>query len=346
MSHLQEPDRLKRHFDAVVKAICDRRVIPFLGAGASVCERPPGVQWTPTESRILPNAKELTGHLASRFNYPKKELKELARVSQYAAITEGLGPLYEELQQIFNKDYQPTSLHHFLAALPAFFREKKIPTSKNQLRQRIVIVTTNYDDLLERAFDEAGEPYHKLVYMADAARYANNEAGPGSFLHWTPDGELSSIEKPNEYVGIEDYKGQQKIEQHPAVIVKIHGAVERDTPRNLYDQSASYVITEDHYIDYLTRTTDIATLLPQSTVAALRNSHFLFLGYSLRDWNLRVIWRRIWRDQQLNYKSWAVQVEPGILDELYWAKQDVDIFNMELADYVRALRQYMENYNV
>ncbi len=69
----------------------------------------------------------------------------------------------------------------------------------------------------------------------------------------------------------------------------------------------SFVITEDHYIDYLTRT-DISNLLPVTLAAKLRKSHFLFLGYSLRDWNLRVILHRIWGEQKLTYKSWAIQV--------------------------------------
>ena len=50
----------------------------------------------------------------------------------------------------------------------------------------------------------------------------------------------------------------------------------------------------------------------------LRRSHFLFLGYGMRDWNLRVILHRIWGEQRLKYKSWAIQrdpdrLEPGVL---------------------------------
>ena len=74
-----------------------------------------------------------------------------------------------------------------------------------------------------------------------------------------------------------------------SVILKIHGAVDRSSPDGEDD---SFVITEDHYIDYLTRT-DLANLVPITLAAKLRRSHFLFLGYSLRDWNLRVILHRI-----------------------------------------------------
>ena len=86
------------------------------------------------------------------------------------------------------------------------------------------------------------------------------------------------------------------------MIVKIHGAVDRSGA-----EDDSYVITEDHYIDYLTRS-DIASLLPVAVAAqAASVSHFLFLGYGMRDWNLRVILHRIWGAQTRNYASWAIQ---------------------------------------
>ena len=65
------------------------------------------------------------------------------------------------------------------------------------------------------------------------------------------------------------------------------------------------MITEDNYIDYLTRT-DVSTLMPVTLGAKLRHSHFLFLGYSMRDWNLRVMPHRIWAEQSRSYKSWAI----------------------------------------
>ena len=72
------------------------------------------------------------------------------------------------------------------------------------------------------------------------------------------------------------------------MILKIHGAVDRADA-----EADSYVITEDHYIDYLARE-NVARLIPAYLMARMRTSHFLFLGYGMRDWNLRVILRSIW----------------------------------------------------
>ncbi len=41
--------------------------------------------------------------------------------------------------------------------------------------------------------------------------------------------------------------------------------------------------------------------------AKLRRSHFLFLGYEMADWNLRLILNRLWGQRPIAYRSWAVQ---------------------------------------
>ena len=56
------------------------------------------------------------------------------------------------------------------------------------------------------------------------------------------------------------------------------------------------------------------------------------LGYSLRDWNLRVILHRIWGELKLGYKSWAVQLNPQEIDQKFWRNRDVDILNIRLED--------------
>ena len=75
----------------------------------------------------------------------------------------------------------------------------------------------------------------------------------------------------------------------------------------------------------------------------MADSHFLFLGYSMRDWNLRVILNRIWGAQQLDLKSWAVQREPAEqaareVEEALWRDRgDVDLLYVPLKEYVARL---------
>jgi len=307
------PDSLDAHYKMVVKAITDGRVVPFFGAGVNLCGRPAETDWQ--RGQYLPSGGELAEYLAKEYGYPSSEVQDLVRVSQYVAVMIGSGPLYEELHSLLDTDYRLSPLHHFFATLPAVLREKGYPHPYQ------LIVTTNYDDLMERAFQDAGEPFDLVSYVA-----VGNERG--KFLHWPPDGEVRLIEKPNEYRGL-------SLDQRP-VILKIHGAVDRAT-----GERDSFVITEDHYIDYLTRT-DISNLVPVTLAAKLRRSHFLFLGYSLRDWNLRVILHRIWGEQKLTWKSWAIQLNPQPIDQEFWRKRDVDILDVCLEDYVAALSERMQ----
>jgi hypothetical protein len=347
---LSESDALASHFEDVAKDILQRKVIPFLGAGASLCDRDETTAWKPGNSDFLPSSRELTYFLARQYRYPKKETKELTRVAQYAVVKKGLGSLYETLQGIFGKPYQPTSLHRFLARLPALLRRRGQKLPEHPYRQRLVMVTTNYDDLLERAFDDEGEPYHKLVYIANETSVEGSLIPRGSFLHWTPDKQrphLIAVDKANEYSLLDQYEEsihpqRTPVVKHP-VIISIHGAVDRIPAQDRGDptpKNSSYVITEDHYIDYLLRS-DISKFLPGSVVAALKRNHYLFLGYSLRDWNLRVMLRRIWREETLELKSWAVQKPVGSLDEEYWHAKGVKLIDMDLGEYIKELSSYL-----
>ena len=270
--------------------------------------RPQTAAWGRGE--YLPSGAELAGYLADAFDYPPGQARDLVRVSEYAYVMNGSGPLYERLHEVFDADYPIGHLHRFLAALPTRIERLGHP------RRGQLIVTTNYDDALERAFDAAQEPYDVVWYIAEGDRR-------GKFWHRAPGAAPQVIERPKSYDGL-------SLEER-TVIMKIHGAVDRqDSERD------SYVITEDHYIDYLTRT-DISNLIPVTLAAKLRKSHFLFLGYSMRDWNLRVILHRIWGEQKLSYKSWAVQLNPDEIDREFWELRGVDILDVPLDRYVDAL---------
>ncbi|HKO60508.1 MAG TPA: SIR2 family protein [Pyrinomonadaceae bacterium] len=306
-------DPLQSHYSRITQAIVDGRVVPLLGAGVNLCGRPEKTAWQ--RGQYLPSGYELAQYLAEKFRYPADEVLDLLRVSQYAAIMEGPGPLYEKLRDLFDADYPATTLHQLLASIPGLLRSKGY-TPRYQL-----IVTTNYDDVLERAFAGANEPYDLVSYVADGEKR-------GKFIHRFPDGQTRLIDIPNQYLDLSLDKR--------TVILKIHGAIDR-----VDAEQDSFVITEDHYIDFLTRT-DISNLLPITLAVELRKSHFLFLGYGLRDWNLRVILHRIWGEQKLKYKSWAVQLNPDPLDREFWQKRDVEIFNIRLEDYVDAVAAHLQ----
>ena len=301
-------DQLEVHFATVVKALTQGAVVPFLGVDAGQCGRPPDSDWRGGE--YLPSAEELAAHVVEQFSLPPSNVGDLVRNAQLATITANAARLYAVLHGVFESNCSPTGLHRLLAGLPGLLREKGYP-------QRFqLIVTTNFDDMLERAYAEAGVPYDVVSYEAEGEQR-------GKFWHWKSNGEVQLIELPNQYQAF-------SLEQ-TAVILKVHGAFVRTDP-----DRDSYVITEDHFLDYLTRT-DLSSLLPVELAKILRKSHFLFLGSRLPEWNLRVIFHRIWREQRLTYNSWAIPLIVGQANQQFWLNRNVDTIKIDLADYIEQL---------
>jgi hypothetical protein len=127
------------------------------------------------------------------------------------------------------------------------------------------------------------------------------------------------------------YATELQLERRP-VILKLHGGVD-PAPERAWE---SFVITEDDYIDYLPRS-DLAAAVPVGLAARLRRSHFLFLGYGMREWNLRLVLNRLWAGTPVNYRSWAVAPAAPPLERAFWRSRDVDLFEAPLEEYVDAL---------
>jgi hypothetical protein len=341
--------RHEPHYRAVVRELTEGSVVPLLGAGVNLCDRPATLEWQ-QEAAYLPSGSELAAHLAKIFDYPSEEEHseedraesngyaaapdkppgekadfdadasrlalplDLLRVSQYVASKNGAVPLYRELRKLFNSDSPWTRVHDFFAAFPS--RMRALGTEGYQL-----IVTTNYDDGLERAFDKVGEPYDVVWYIADP------EDERGKFWHRPAGAPPQKIKNPKLYDSL-------ALDER-TLILKIHGAIDREEP-----DRDSFVITEDHYIDYLTKT-DIEKLLPPGIIVKLRKSCFLFLGYSMADWNLRVILHRIWGEQPLSYKSWAVRRDVDAVEQALWDARNVDVLQLPLEEYMTELEERM-----
>jgi SIR2-like domain len=319
-----DPQELKAHYLVAQRDLLDNVIVPFLGAGVSVCNRRPREASWHDGLAFLPTGGELSAHLASRFAY-SGDATDLARVAEYVSLMAGPASLYQELKHVFEPEYPLTDVHRFLAELPSF------TLRKTGVRKCPLIVTTNYDDLLERALEAAGEEYDLVSYIAEG----DNQ---GKFRH-THGGMSCIVDVPNQYHDVAP--GER------TVVLKIHG----DFPRSHGEQAAGaempvteappYVITEDHYIDYLTRT-ELANLVPVRLVQHLSMCRFLFLGYGLRDWNLRVILHRISSASALPYVSWAIQKGPTALDRKFWSRRNIDILEIDIEEYLAGLRNEIE----
>lgn len=309
-------DDLRRHCALIADAMLRGRVVPLLGAGVSNFGRAHGVRWSPHTADVLPDGHELALYLADAYHYDEADRGDLVRVSQYVELKVGAGPLYELLHDVFDVDCSPSALHHLLAGIPSMIR-RSTPDPRYP-----VFLTTNYDDLLERAFISAGEEFELVTYLAES-----EQRGRFSHQPWGTD-RHTVIHLPNEYDGF-------SLDRR-SVILKIHGSIDRaDASRD------SYVATENDSLEILGYT-DISGFLPAPLAPALQRNHFLFLGYRLRDWTLRVILRRIWGREKPRYASWSVQRHAAELDRLFWTDRGVRVVDRSLDEFGSVLAETLE----
>ena len=120
------------------------------------------------------------------------------------------------------------------------------------------------------------------------------------------------------------------------VVLKLHGGLDQAAVL----EQGSFVVTEDDYIAYLARGV-VGGAIPVALAAKLSRSHFLFLGYGMREWSLRLVLDRISGSEPLAYRSWAVRHEARPLEREFWRKRDIDLLEQPLEAYVEALGPYL-----
>jgi hypothetical protein len=301
---------VKPPYGIIWTGLAEGSVVPFLGSGASVIGRPAQQSWDPVTASFLPSGVELAHYLANETEYPSNDVydrNDLAKVSSYFEDVGGRVKLRKTLHAVFSKSYQFGPLHQFLASVPS----------------HLVIVSTNYDIMLEQAFQAAGKPYDLVVYPADRDDLGN------AVLWWQHGAPEPKVEAPNE-LDIDLKK--------TTVIFKMHGTVSEDV--NYLD---NYVITEEDYVEFLSRMTTNSAI-PSLFINYFMQKSFLFLGYSLRDWNLRVVLKNLnkyfaRRTAQNNADevppSWAIQLSPSELESTLWQKRNVAIYGLSLDEFVK-----------
>jgi hypothetical protein len=304
-------------YGEIADLLSQGQVVPFLGAGVNFGTRPAGAGWNLETGEFLPSGSELSRFLANRSNFPSEDehdVTDLAKVASYFVEASGRKPLRERLRRIFDHDYTPCDIHRLLAETAA----------------PLLIVTTNYDDLTERAFAKAGRPYDLVIHPTD------RKDVKASVLWWQHGESEPTAVPPNQlYIDLET----------TTVIYKMHGTVDR--AQRKWD---SYVITEEDYVDFLSRMTG-QTAVPALFMRHFRTRHFLFLGYGLGDWNLRVVLKNITGaagassapaedgEEEEDLRSWAIQFRPSVLETELWNARNVKIYDVDINEFAGKLRE-------
>lgn len=280
-------------------------VVPFVGAGINFGTRPAGASWH-EGAPFLPSGAELSGYLAEVCAFPSEDSRDrsdLARVASYFEQTIGGLELRQVLRHVSEVEQEPGAVHNYLATSPA----------------PLLILTTNFDDVLERAFQQAGKPFDIVTH-----RFSSEEVNPGE-VWWQTSGSNEPIVIPSNRLDINL--------SERSVIYKLTGSFNRSN-----EEFDSYAITEDDYIDMFGNLLQ-GQGVPPLFLRHIRSRPLLFLGIGLENWYMRALLRALRGDSSSNSRSWAILYRPSAYTARLWESKGVQVYDMSVEEFVRNIRE-------
>jgi hypothetical protein len=278
--------QVSRVLDLVGEAVRSRQCILFLGAGVHA-PPPDGSLFRYAPELRPPSGAALSHQLAAECDFarrfPGEDPGNLQRVALAYEIDSSRGRLVDAIIDAVDVGRQPSPMLTALARLD-------FP----------LVITTNYDQLFERALRDAGKRPRVAVY--------NPEPQP------TTDFRNATPESP--------------------VIYKLHGDIAH---------RESLVVTDEDYIQFVLRMSDKEPYdpIPLSLKFFLTGWTTLFVGYSLLDYNLRLLFKALrWKIDAANVPdmySLDLRPDPLIMDVWQSQRRYVKFIAQDVWSFVPAL---------
>lgn len=300
---MPEDDKLRAPFGIMADCFQAKTVVPFLGAAAS---------FVGANAAGLPSGAELARILASKSDYPGLSSDSLSKVAQFVEEIGDRSYLLGFIADTFGERIPlsySSAFTRFLASLP----ETSLPP---------LIITTNYDTLVERTLAARGIPYLAVSHiMGRETKYF------GRFICYDS---LTASIKPITKSELEERLHDDEGAIARTIVYKIHGTSKILCDRELLD---SVVLTETDYVDFLAD--EMLKRMPTKVLEILGRSHLLFLGYSLGDWNFRVLLQRLYIMQKRGGRAskrqhWACMLSGDRVEERFWEKRNVTLYPQSL----------------
>jgi len=273
-------------FRIIINAIESGKCLAFLGAGACTSFK----NHLKTDIPGLPTGGKLGEALAKKCQYSNGKDYNLLKVAEYFLYSHGgdREPLEKAIRDEIQIPCTPRPIHTVLA----------------QLEQLKIVITTNYDTIMENELNK----YRQLTWHY----YNRCDNRTGIFNH------------------------SPEIEENEVVLYKMHGTV---------DKPESMVITESDYISYLTHLYDMERGMPDFFRKTwIPYCNLIFLGYSLNDWNFRVIWEGVLSDYRRynpHKKAFALVKDATSFQKEHWRDRNIRVFEHDLTDFaVRLARHF------
>jgi hypothetical protein len=260
--------QVSRVLDLVGEAVRSQQCILFLGAGVHAPPPEAALFRYPAEQRP-PSGAALSRELAAECDFarrfPGEDPGNLQRVALAYEIDSSRGRLVDAISSAVDTGTAPSPMLRALARLDFS-----------------LVITTNYDQLFERALRDEGKRPRVVVYNPAPEPTAD-------FRNATP-------ESP--------------------VVYKLHGDIAH---------RESLVVTDEDYIQFVLRMSDKEPYdpIPLSLKFFLTGSTTLFVGYSLLDYNLRLLFKALrWKIDAANVPAmYSVDFRPDPLILDVWQSQ-------------------------
>ena len=291
-AEVQMQQRYKMRVRNIASAVKAGKCILFLGS-ASHAPSPLGSPYSYPESESPPVGNQLSEWLAKRCEYPDEDRGNLQRVSWYYEWQSGFrSELVREVTEAVHK--RPLD-----APLPngeTFTELKPSPVLRGLAELNFpIVITTNYDQLYEKALDAAAPLQTTVESNVDTSgrRYTK--------CVYSPDDKVMTQDCDLQPSGAKPY------------LLKIHGDL---------DQPDSIVITDEDYIQFILRMGDKDPYRPvgEKVRYFLKTWPTLFIGYRLSDYNLRLLFKMLRRQlgQAHIPACFAVDLKPDVLIRETW----------------------------
>jgi len=329
------------HYNLIVERIREGRCVPFLGAGVNASSD--NYEGLPLASKVgLRLAKALT-------NLGEKELDDLTKSAAKdikLRVAEVVGNLSKEELALLTEDAIDERLDEYeplpsliSAALPDLSRlalhvevendfdylmklvREVLPDKEREPSPLLktlaslpfeLIVTTNYDRLLERAFGD--KPYEKVVQP----------------INGFSEDEQKSL-------------GERLADSKDPIIYKIHGSFSDNGLLTDSQSSNRLILTEEDYIQFLSIVGQQGAGVPLKINEKMKHATILFLGYSLQDWDFRTIYKTLIEPlpKSQRPKSFAIQKDPPDFWVRYWDSENkkVTILDVDLYQFASELEE-------
>lgn len=292
----------------IAERVDNGTIVPFFGAGASI-------------SRGLPSGSELTRILseAAKFPPPKRQpyvemaltgVQSKAGQSPAPEVRRRSGDLPLVASYLVQRVDSLKLGDELRKALSKSEGPGRLHTFLGTQKALLLYVTTNYDNLIEAAMTERAP--HVVVDHGNSEKV---------WLRRNPDADWEEVVSKD-----------LAIPKTEPVVLKLHGNFDPKA-----DEYCKYLITEEDYVEYLGRPE--GGQVPPALNSRMLNRSFLFLGYGLQDWNIRVLLHRLAEQRNKKIRSWAIVRDASDAEREIWSRHNVNVFNLDLNEFAARLEE-------